>query len=178
MIFDKPYRQIAYFVPDVRVAALEHHRTYGSGPFYVAENVQLPFCQYRGRDWSWKMTSAFGQWGEVQVEFMQQDDDRASMLHDLFPAGSGRYGVHHLAFIVDDLWQTTEALLAQGHSLALHARMANGIEATLVDTSRVNGHMIELYEPTPPLLELYRFIAEQAVGFDGSDPVRLFEAKA
>jgi len=178
MIFSKPYAQIAYFVPDVRAAALDHHRTYGSGPFYVAEDVQLPFCEYRGRAARWKMTSAFGQWGDIQVEFMQQDDDLPSILHDVYPAGSGRYGVHHLAFIVDGLWATTAALAAEGHAVALHARMANGIEAVLVDTIAANGHMLELYEPSEPLLELYRFIAEQAQQFDGSDPIRNFEQAA
>lgn len=175
MPIDKPYCQIAYFVPDVRAAALEHHRTYGSGPFYVAENVQLPLCEYRGSPAHWNITSAFGQWGQIQVEFMQQDDNAASIFHDVFPVGSGRYGLHHLAFIVDDLWSAARSLEADGHMIALHARMTNGIEALLVDTIASNGHMLELYEPTPPLLDLYDMIRAQSVRFDGTDPVRTFE---
>ena len=46
MIIDKACSQIAYFVPDVRAAALDHHRTYGSGPYYVIDKVDLPLCQY------------------------------------------------------------------------------------------------------------------------------------
>lgn len=175
MLIDKPYAQIAYFVPDVRAAALDHHSKYGSGPFYVADKVQLPFCEYRGQPAEWDFSSAFGQWGDVQVEFMQQDDGAPSIFHDVFPAGSGRYGFHHLAFIVDDLWKVTRAFEAQGCPVALHARMANGIEATLVDTIATNGHMLEFYEPTEPLLGLYDFIRGQSIGFDGTDPVRLFE---
>ena len=175
MLINKPYSQIAYFVPDVRAAALEHHRTFGSGPFYVAENVQLPLCEYRGGPAHWNISSAFGQWGDVQIEFMQQDDDAASIFHDVFPAGSGRYGMHHLAFIVDDLWDAGRSFENQGHPIALHARMANGIEALLIDTIRSNGHMLEFYEPTAPLLELYDFIRGQSIGFDGTAPVRAFD---
>ncbi|MES2492511.1 MAG: VOC family protein [Pseudomonadota bacterium] len=178
MLIDKPYSQIAYFVADVRLAAMEHHRTYGSGPFYVADNVQLPFCEYRGQPAIWNMTSAFGQWGDVQVEFMQQDDDSDSIFHDVFPARSGRYGMHHIAFIIDDLWAVGRALEQQGHQIALHARMANGIEALLIDTIRSNGHMLELYEPTPPLLDLYDFIRTQSIEFDGINPVRAFDVSA
>ena len=175
MLIDKPYSQIAYFVPDVRAAALEHHRTYGSGPFYVADHVQLPLCDFRGQPAKWDISSAFGQWGDIQIEFMQQDDTSASIFHDVFPAGSGRYGLHHLAYIVDDLWATGRSLEQHGYPTVLHARMANGIEALLIDTIASNGHMLELYEPTPPLLELYDFIRTQANGFDGTDPVRSFD---
>lgn len=175
MVIDKPYAQIAYFVPDVRTAALDHHLKFGSGPFYVASNVQLPFCEYRGQPAEWDFSSAFGQWGDVQVEFMQQDDGAASVFHDVFPAGSGRYGLHHLAFIVDDMWSVAKSLEQQGNPIALHARMTNGIEALLVDTIQSNGHMLEFYEPTEPLLGLYDFIRSQSVGFDGTDPIRKFD---
>ncbi len=175
MILDKPCSQIAYFVPDVRAAALDHHRTYGSGPFYVVDEVILPFCEYRGEPAQWSISSAFGQWGDIQVEFMQQNDDAPSIFHDVFPAGSGRYGLHHLAFIVDDPWPVARAFEQQGNPVALHARMSNGIEALLIDTIASNGHVLELYAPTPPLVALYDFIREQSLGFDGSDPVRSFD---
>jgi hypothetical protein len=175
MLLDKPYSQIAYFVPDVRAAALEHHQSFGSGPFYVVDQVILPFCEYRGKAAQWSMSSAFGQWGGMQVEFMQQNDEAPSIFHDVFPAGSGRYGMHHLAFIVDDLWSVARAFEKQGYPIGLHARMANGIEAILIDTIKSNGHVLEFYEPSLPLLELYDFIRQQAVGFDGTDPVRSFD---
>ena len=41
-----PVRQIAYFVGDVRVAALAHHRQFGSGPFFVAEQFTGTSGQY------------------------------------------------------------------------------------------------------------------------------------
>ncbi|MCB2052078.1 MAG: VOC family protein [Novosphingobium sp.] len=166
--------QIAYFVPNVRYAAIEHNRKFGSGPFYVADNVSLPFCEYRGNQVEMKITSAFGQWGDLQVEFMQQNDAASSFLHDVFPYGSGRYGLHHLAFIVDDLWKTVEGFVSHGNEVALHAKMGNGIEGVLVDTIEENGHMLEFYEPTAPLLDLYEFISTQSRDFRGDDPVRVF----
>ena len=41
--------QIAYLVPDIRVAAERHARMFGTGPFYVVDNIQLKSCEYRGR---------------------------------------------------------------------------------------------------------------------------------
>lgn len=176
MIIDKPCCQIAYFVPDVRAAALEHHRTYGSGPFYIVDQVVMPFCQYRGKHVDWDLSSAFGQWGDVQIEFNQQNDDAPSVFHDVFPSGSGRYGLHNLGFIVDDLWAVAASFEQRGSPVAVHARMGNGIEALLVDTTASNGHLLELFAPSPPLLEFFDFIREQSIGFDGAEPVRSFDA--
>ena len=45
-----PIRQIAYFVPDVRVAAARHAALFGSGPYFVAEHIPLRKALYRGRE--------------------------------------------------------------------------------------------------------------------------------
>jgi len=51
--FDLPVRQIAYFAADVRVAALEHHLRFGSGPFFVAEHIPLRQSLHRGAARLW-----------------------------------------------------------------------------------------------------------------------------
>ncbi|WP_374413621.1 VOC family protein [Novosphingobium colocasiae] len=168
--------QIAYFVPDVRAAALRHHQMFGSGPYYVLDEVSLPLCEYRGQPARWSISSAFGQWGDIQVEFMQQNDALPSFLYDVFPAGSGRFGLHHLAITVSDLHAAADEMVRDGYAIALHARMDNGIEAMLVDTIAENGHMIELYQDCAPLREFYDFVRAESIGFDGTDPVRSFPA--
>lgn len=91
-----PIRQIAYFVPDVRVAAARHAALFGSGPYFVAEHIPLRKALYRGREGRLDHSSAYGQWGELMVEFVQQNNPGPSAFHDMYPEGSGRGGIHDI----------------------------------------------------------------------------------
>ena len=172
MLTGKSICQIAYFVPDVRAAAKRHSELFGSGPFYVIENIEFATCLYRGQPSDWDHTIAIGQWGDIQVELMQQNTPGASVLHDVIPAGSDRRGVHHMAYIIDNPPEMAAAFAAKGHPIALHATLGNGIEVFMVDTIDLYGHMIEFYAPTKELMAIHGFVREQAVGWDGSDPMR------
>ncbi|MFD2136543.1 hypothetical protein ACFSLT_18030 [Novosphingobium resinovorum] len=85
-----PIRQIAYFVPDVRAAARAHSAAFGSGPYYVADHIALTRAVHRGVERELDHSSAYGQWGEVMIEFCQQNNPGPSAFHDLYPEGSGR----------------------------------------------------------------------------------------
>ena len=76
-----PIRQIAYFVPDVRVAAARHAALFGSGPYFVAEHIPLRKALYRGREGRRDHRSAYGQWGELMVECVQQNNPGPSAFH-------------------------------------------------------------------------------------------------
>ena len=69
-----PPRQIAYFVKDAKAAALRHHRMFGSGPYYLSENIPLARSIHRGVQRPLDHTSAYGQWGSVMIEFVQQNN--------------------------------------------------------------------------------------------------------
>lgn len=159
-----PARQIAYFVPDIRVAAHAHRATFGSGPFLVVDHVPTPTVRYRGRPGALDHGSAYGQWGEVMVEFVVQHDDGPSAFHDLYPPGSGRFGLHHVAVFVDDLDSAIDRFAAHGAACALYAE-TEALAFAMVDTSATLGHMTELYEPTPVLTGFYdRIRAAARVG--------------
>ena len=147
-------RQIAYFCADVRAAAAAHHSAYGSGPFFVADNIPLARCVHH--------SSAYGQWGEVMVEFVQQNNPGPSPFHDIYPEGSGRYGFHHVAVFVEDVDAALAAFEAQGAPCAMRAEMADGFVYAFADTSATLGHMTELYTPRPSLLGFYAMVADAA----------------
>lgn len=149
-----PARQIAYFVPDIRAAARAHRATFGSGPFLVIDHVPTPTVRYRGQPAALDHGSAYGQWGEVMVEFVVQHDEGPSAFHDLYPRDSGRFGLHHVAVFVDDLDTTIERFGERGAKCALYAE-TEALAFAMVDTSATLGHMIELYEPTPVLTGFY-----------------------
>lgn len=168
----RPIRQIAYFVPDVGAAARRHMEMFGSGPYFLAEHIPLARCRYRGREARLDHSSAYGQWGDVMIEFVQQNNPGASAFHDLYPEGSGRQGLHHVALFVDDLEAGRRAYEAQGFATALLAEMNDGFAFAMMDAVESYGHMIELYEPVPVLTDFYALVAEAARGFDGADPIR------
>ena len=165
-------RQLAYAVQDVEAAALAHHRRFGSGPFFVLRHVALASSIHRGVERPFDHSSAYGQWGEVMVELVQQHNPHPSAVHDMYPHGSGREGLHHAALFVDNLDAAIAQFQAQGMPLAQHCVTQTGTAFAFVDAREQMGHMLELYEPTPQLTGFYDFVAEAAREWDGRDPVR------
>jgi hypothetical protein len=54
------------------------------------------------------------------------------------------------------------------------AETASGMRYAFHDARPVLGHLLEVYEPAPGVLKLYRMVAEAARGWSGDDPVREF----
>ncbi|MCL9997779.1 MAG: VOC family protein [Erythrobacter sp.] len=166
-----PVRQLAYKVNDLEAAAVAHHRQFGSGPFFVLRHVALASSVHRGTARPFDHSSAYGQWGSVMVELVVQHNPDDSALHDMFPWGSGREGLHHAALFVDDLEGEIARFAAEGAQLAQLSVTAGGTGFAFVDTRASLGHMLELYEPTAQLTGFYDFVAQAAQGWDGRDLV-------
>ncbi len=164
-----PVRQLAYFCADVREAALAHHRHFGSGPYFIADNIPLRSSVHRGVERHFDHSSAYGQWGEVMIEFVQQNNPGPSAMRDLYPEGSGRWGLHHTALFVDDVDGECAQLAAEGFATAQRSEMSDGFVFAFVDTSAAYGHMLELYAPLPTLTGFYAMVADAARNFRGGD---------
>lgn len=167
-----PIRQLAYKVNDVAAAALCHHRRFGSGPFFILRHVALASSQHRGVAQPFDHSSAYGQWGGVMVELVQQHNPQASALHDMFPRDTNAEGLHHAALFVDDLSVAIARFESEGAPLAQFSVTATGTAFAFVDTRKSLGHMLELYEPSELLTGFYAFVANAAQDWDGQDPVR------
>lgn len=172
MLLGQPIRQIAYFTPDVRASAERHAALFGSGPYFL---LNIPVCSatLRGKEVPFDHTAAVGQWGAMQVEFVQQNRSGPSIFHDLYPEESGKTGLHHVAMFVDKLEPAVEAFEKAGYPEAARITpLGLNVSAVFMDTVRVYGHFVELYERAPILMRIYDMAAAAAVGFDGRDPVR------
>lgn len=165
-------RQLAYKVNNLEAAAAAHHRAFGSGPFFVARHVALASSQHRGVERPFDHSSAYGQWGSIMVELVVQHNADDSALHEMFPYGSGREGLHHAALFVDDLDAAIARFAAEGAPLAQLSVTEGGTAFAFIDTWASLGHMLELYEPTAQLTGFYDFVAGAAQGWDGSDLMR------
>jgi hypothetical protein len=167
-----PVRQLAYKVNDLEAAVAAHHRAFGSGPFFVLRHVALASSMHRGAEQAFDHSSAYGQWGGVMVELVVQHNPDPSALHDMFPWGSGREGLHHAALFVDDLEGEIARFAAEGVPLAQLSVTAGGTAFAFVDTRASLGHMLEMYEPTEQLAGFYDFVAAASQGWDGRDLLR------
>ena len=165
-----PVVQIAYFVPDAKQAALEAARSGAAGPFFFVSEITLAWGERRGSPCNFVHSSAFGQCGNLMLEFVQQDDDGPSPFRDMYP--SGGQGIHHVATIVDSLEATISHYESLGCSLAARASTSTGVEFAFVDTVDRLGHMVEIYEKVPALTGFYQMVEAASVDWDGQDPVR------
>ena len=162
--------QVAYHVPDPEAAARRYASEFGWGPFFVMEHIALAHSRYRGRPASFDHSSAYGQAGGLMIEFITQHGDGPSALRDLF--GPTQSGLHHVASFVPDLATTIAAFRSRGYEAALEARTTTGVDFAMIDTSRVLGHMIEVYEPVNQLRRVYDYVRDASRDWDGRDPVR------
>ena len=142
------------------------------GRFFVLRHIALSSSVHRGVARPFDHSSAYGQWGSVMVELVVQHNPDDSALHEMFPYGSGREGLHHAALFVNDLDAAIARFEAQGTPLAQLSVTTGGTAFAFVDTRASLGHMLELYEPTEQLTGFYDFVAEAAQGWDGGDLLR------
>ena len=87
------------------------HQTFGAGPFLVSDNIQLAWAELRGIAGNFVHTSAYGQWGDVMMELVQQDSEGPSPFRDMFEPG--QQGIHHVAVMVDSMKDAYEHFASQ-----------------------------------------------------------------
>jgi catechol 2,3-dioxygenase-like lactoylglutathione lyase family enzyme len=155
--------QIAYACSDVVRAAELFSASSGAGPFFVIEHIALAACRVWGRDASFDHSSAYGQWGRVMVELVEEHTP------PLVEPGS----IHHIAFMVDSLVDAAAWCDRRGWPEMLRAATASGQQFAFHDATGELGHLVELYEPTDRLTAFYAMVAAAAEGWSGIDPVRI-----
>ena len=166
----RPFVQLAYHVPDIFEAAARWADERGAGPFYVNEHIPVERALYRGQPAEFDHSSAYGQLGSVMLELVQQNNDGPSGVRDMY--APHEQGLHHCAAIVSHFGEELARYEALGYAVANEFWLPGGMQFAFIDTVAVYGHMVEVYEGQPGLLEFYELIAAAAEGWDGSDPIR------
>jgi len=165
-----PIVQIAYFVEDCRSAAEDMVRRFGAGPFFLLERIELAWGEHRGVERKFLHSSAYGQWGDLMMELVQQDEEGPSPFRDMYRPGEE--GLHHVAMMVDSLEGAYRECAQQGLAIAARAETLTGTEFAFIDTVDPLGHMIEIYEKSDALLGFYEFVRNASQGWDGDSPLR------
>jgi len=164
-----PPVQVAYAVPGAFEAARWWAAELGAGPFFVRSHIALREVVYRGRPAEFDHTSAYGQWGNLMVELVQDHGTGPSVVRERYAPDES--GLHHLAFIVPDLDEATARFASLGMELAMSAS-TSATRFHFVDAVATMGHMIELYQRTDRVEGFYSMVRDAAEGWRGDDPVR------
>jgi Glyoxalase/Bleomycin resistance protein/Dioxygenase superfamily len=161
--------QLAYAVDDVRAAARSFAEELGAGPFFVRRHRPTRSVTHRGGEGAFDHSSAYGQWGTVQVELVEMHDVRPPSLAEAVRRTSG---IHHMAYFVASIDDEQDRLERLGWPSVLLAQTASGLRFAFHDARAQLGHLIEIYEPSDGVLGLYAMVAQAAAGWTGDDPVR------
>ena len=170
MISLGPPVQIAYAVSDIFRGVDKWIKDFGAGPFFIAEHIPIKNVIYRGQPSELDITVAYGQWGEIMVELVQDNGDGPSIIRDLYPPQKS--GLHHLAYFVNDMDLVSAKLIKQGYVLAMSGQAGEN-RFQFFDAISEMGHFIEIYEPIESLKYLYERVRSASINWDGSDPLRI-----
>jgi Glyoxalase/Bleomycin resistance protein/Dioxygenase superfamily len=162
--------QLGYAVADAREAAANWSRRTGAGPFFVRMHFAIASARHDGSPATFDHSAAFGQWGDVQVELIEQHQVEPPALARILRPGEQR--LHHVTWFADDLERESERLTAAGCPQVLDVTTAAGTRFMFHDARAELGHLIELYEATERVRAHYASVADAARDWDGRDPVR------
>jgi hypothetical protein len=132
--------------------------------------VQFAEVLYRGQPTDADISVAVAQWGEVQVELIQQFNESPS-IYSHFP-GRAAGGLQHVGVMTNSVADDLEQLKSRGIEAVQRGSTANGIRFAYISTDQHPGGMIELIEHGPGIDGFFAMVKEKSVGWDGSRPVR------
>ena len=135
-----PIDQIGFVTADLDRAVRSWTERFGVGPWQIFRNVAMAgTC--RGEATTVTMDVALGYRGGEQVELIEVTSQTASPYQD--DAGRPLEGLHHLAWIVDDLAAERAALEEQGLVPVFHAANA-AVEVVYFADPQAPGALFEL----------------------------------
>ena len=170
MISLGPPVQIAYAVSDIFRGVDKWIKDFGAGPFFIAEHIPIKNVIYRGHPSELDITVAYGQWGEIMIELVQDNGEGPSIIRDLYPPQKS--GLHHLAYFVNDMDLVSAKLVEEGYVLAMSGQAGEN-RFQFFDAISEMGHFLEIYEPIESLKSLYERVSSASVNWDGSYPLRM-----
>lgn len=168
-----PIDQIGFVVADLDQSIALRTQTLGLGPWTVFHGVTLD-GRYRGQPTRVAIDVALAYQGDVQIELIQPAGDAASPYRGA--DGAALCGMHHMAWVVDDLDAAVAAATASGLSIIFEASNPT----TRVAYLEAPGDAGVLYEfiEGAGMREMIAAGIAAARDWDGSDPVTVIDLGA
>lgn len=163
--------QLGFVVDDVVSAARRWVEVHGVGPFHVLPPRSTP-CTYRGEPSTLDLQLAVAQAGPVQIELIQQRDDRPSVFRELAASGGGSF--HQVCTVTHEYRASLEHHARLGFEIACEIPGGAGAPSVAyIDTLAEFGFFTEVVEATRGFLDQLAAIDRAGATWDGTDPVRL-----
>jgi methylmalonyl-CoA/ethylmalonyl-CoA epimerase len=91
-----------------------------------------------------RVKAVVGNMGQIRLQIIQPLEGQSMFREFLESRGEG---VHHYAFLVDDIDTVESGLVKQGVKILSRARLESGGGHVIVDSSEFGGIFIELMQP-------------------------------
>lgn len=161
---------IGYVVDDLRAGVQRFAGDHGAGPFFAMEHMVFDEVTFAGEPAVYDHSSAFGAWGPILVELTQVHDAQPAGLREALVAPGA--GLGHVGFVVESLESEVARLTAAGLR-PFHAGRTGPASAVWLHGGELFGHPVEVLQERDEILGFYAMVRAAAVGWDGSDPLRI-----
>lgn len=156
-VYDRLIFQYAYFVNDLDAACMNWINLFGAGPFYRVMHHTVTtdtrgYFRYRGDTSESDVSYAFGYCGPVQIQLIQQHDDKPSIYTEMFK--KGQEGFHHVGILSAEFERDRDDMKAKGLDLAVEMWAV----ADVVYFNAVNqiGCFVEIHGDNPDIRNVFR----------------------
>lgn len=165
--------QIGYLVADLDKSIAGWIETMGVGPWTVFRNVSLNGA-YRGVEGVVTMDVGLAYQGDIQIELIQVTNDTPSPYRKA--DGEAILGIHHLAWMVDDVESAVARASADGLSTVFTATNPASSVAYM-ERPGEPGLLFEFIE-SPATREMMNAGIVASKKWDGSNPVHVIDFAA
>lgn len=171
-----PIAQIAWLTEDLDRAIDQWRILAGVGPWTVYRNVTLD-GDYRGTPATIGIDVGLAYQGETQIELIAPHGAGPSPYHDT--DGRVRVGMHHVAWLVDDVAAAAKDAAAAGLVPVFSAESGGGAtRVAYLEAPDEPAILLELIEATPMIRDGFATGTAAARDWDGSNPVTIFDFAA
>jgi len=163
-----PIRQTAFVVGDIEESARLWATVHGVGPWFIS-HTEISNTNYRGETVALRARMGLAQSGGQQIELIEPDMSLPSIYREFLEAEGT--GAHHICYWAD-LTTCRTHFSAHGAEVVQEGITAAGNEFLYM--SGGNGvPYVEFVDPNDAMMSRFNQIADAAIGWDGSDPIRM-----
>jgi len=147
-------RQLGYLVENIEVAVDAWMDSLHVGPWTIIKNVPLA-CTYLGRPSQPVIDIALSYRGDIQIELIQQINEEPSPYTSYFQ--QKKFGLHHTAYISDDISGTLQQAENLGHRIVCDINMPGSGRYVYTQVDALGEDVfIEFLEATPTMLKMFQ----------------------
>lgn len=155
-----PIVQTAYLVTDMDVAMARWSQLLEVPLFYFLPDVPCTDMTYRGEPVDFTLCTAIGYSGDLQIELLFMDKDKASQFPEFYRSVEGR--LHHYQVRIADIDAVLEE--RKWRDKVLLRAKATGMEICFVDAGLPDGSLLEIVsaaESTVAFMDAFKRLSKE-----------------